>query len=637
MRENKTLKLVKIVMILILFTVFLSACNKKDDPIDPINENTITSLISDGVKWMDPTYVYAQDNGVNPLAFVAYDKSSDANPVLSKTIDESTEDYKKLVLSIKGQYYIQLNIISKKYEVSSETKQSFKIKLTDEYEYYEFDLADEDYNIFKDLIIRIEIIATAGASRHFGSFEINQFAFDKDEMTIESYRDTNSSPMVNLYETSSDTFDVNQYWYGYKHLLTISDMSSSQKVNYSILPGPDVKVSTMVDGDFSDYNYMNFRFKGDEGTKISITVRTTYKEVDEVLPTVNLELNGQFQNATLYLDELSDLTKDAINEILIYIQEDMVIPTTGQFEILKAEFSNEAAVGKYVDAINYYLGDQEDFSFNQLWYGENDMTASFVYDTSETIVTYEKQSATSAIYSKVEGHLSDFAYINVAITTEPYAEFLFQVTTRWSERLDHHLIADELGNIEFTMSFGLHYFDIDIDGIEGFRITPDVNDSQSSGSFSIQVSEFSNTADVSYDVTQEIDITDWMQIGNVFSIETLNQEISWTQGDGYETLYTRVYGSFVQNNQFYYKYIDFIAVVGQQTTVQFEVDTAIYELTLVPGQIHYQINLSNPTTGVADFWKFTEGFNLYLHINTEQSGVINLSSYLFTNDLLIID
>lgn len=637
MKKPSVFKIVSMVFLFIMIFGVLSACNKKDDPIEPEIEVTSLNLISDGVKWMDPTFAYAQDNGDNPLAFVAYDKGNDSNPVLSKSISGTTEAYQKLVLSIKGQYYIQLNIISKKYEVSSETKQSFKIKLSDDYKYYEFDLADEDYSIFKDLIVRIEIIVTAGAKEHFGSFEVNQFALDESPMTIDSFKEDDASPEISLYETSATAFDFNQNWYGHNHLLAVSSMNSSEKINYSILPGPDVKVSSKVSGDFSDYNYINFRFKGDEGAKLQITIRTSYKEVDEVIPFVNLELNGQFQNATLYLDELSDLTKDAITEIQIYIEKDTFIPATGQFEILKAEFSNEATVGKFVDAINYYSGNQEDFSFNQLWYGENDLTATFSYESDEVTVTYDKQSATSSIYSKVEGRLSDFAYVNVEVTTEPYAEFLFQVTTRWPERLDHHLTADEFGKIEFTMSFGLHYFDIDIDGIEGIRITPDVNDAQSSGSFTIQVAEFSNTADTTYDVTDSIHISDWKEVGNVFSIDTQSQEISWVQGDGFETLYARVFGAFVQNNQFFYKYITFTVTVGQNTTIQFEVDTAIYELMLTPGQTVYQIDLGSPTSGTADFWKFTQGFNLYFHINTEQSGVINLVSSEFTNDLIITD
>lgn len=451
-------------------------------------------------------------------------------------------------------------------------------------------------------------------------------------MTIDSFKEVTSTDDKSSYQTTADTFDFNKYWFGPSQILSISESGVNQKIDYSILPGADIKISSVVEGDLSDFNYLNFRFRGDDQVKLEITIRTSYKEAEEVLPSVELVLNGQYQNATLYLDELSEQTKNSITEIQIYIEKDKLIPATGQFEILKAEFSLVPTVDKFVNEINSYSSNQEDFSFNQLWHAENNLTATFVEQDEQVVVTYDKENVSSSIYSNVEGRLSDFDYINIDITTDPNAEFLFQITTRWSYRLDHHLIADEDGNIQFTMAFGLHYFDVDIDGIEGFRIIPDVNEESSSGSFTINVAEFSNQADVNYDVTNAIEISDWREVGNIFTIDTQIQEISWSQDQGYKTLYTRIYGDFVQGNAFYYKYIDFTASVSQETSVQFEVDTAIYELTLTPGQTQYRIILDSPTSGTADFWKFSQGFNFYFHINTDQSGMMNISTLEFSNE-----
>ena len=215
-----------------------------------------------------------------------------------------------------------------------------------------------------------------------------------------------------------------------------------------------------------------------------------------------------------YLNKL----KNAITKVRIYIEKDALIPMTGQFEIHEAEFSKVPSTTKPVDETNYYSGNKQAFSFNQLWTKENALIATFETINESVKVDYQKQFLTSGIFSSVQGKLSDFDYINIRLIASPNQAFLFEIDTMWSFRMDHHLVADASGVIEFSMAFGMHYFDRDIDAIKGFRILPIVNDSEAIGSFTIEVAEFSNTPLVNYDVTDEIELKDFRQIGDTFNI-----------------------------------------------------------------------------------------------------------------------
>lgn len=659
MKHSTVFKMYKFLIVFFLFA-FITACTETTDSqattaattvattVATTNTTTATTtsstttstttehltynLLDDGVKWSNPVYVYAQENGSNPLEHVEYDKGANTYPVLSKDITFDTSEYQKLVLSIKGQYYIQMNIISKENESSNEVKQSLIFELDNQFTYYEIDLNFDGYTIYKDHIIRIEWIVAPGKTTLYGDFAINNLTFDNSDMTIDTYTNDFPDPIINVDDGGLEAFSFNQHWYEAGYSFKITEESAYHTINYSVFPESNSFVRSGVSGDFSDYDYINFRFKGDVGTKLTVTIASSTLLETEVKPEYELTLDGEFQYATLYLDELSAATRNNIYEIRIYVEAESLIPVTGQFEIYLAEFSNVAMVEKPVSPLHEYPGDGQTFSFNSRWVTENSLVATFTEDDGDVTVTYEKQFLSSAIYSFVDGYLSDFDYINVRIVTEPYAEFLFKFDTRWSYRLDHQLTADENGVIEFTMSFGLHYFDEDIDNIEGFRIIPNVNQSDSSGEFTIEVAEFSNTPLVTYDVTDEISIDMWHQIGDVFTIDQVSNVISWDALEGYTTLYSRVFGPFVQSNEFVYKYVDFEAIVDSDVMIEFEVDGAKYLFTLTPSQTLYRIVLAAPNAGTADTWKFSEGFGFNLKIDTTTAGSIILSSLDFNNE-----
>ena len=183
------------------------------------------------------------------------------------------------------------------------------IKLTDEVIYYEFDLTDEAYKIFEDLIVRIEFIVTPGASGHFGEFEVSKLEFDVAAMTIPTYSDKTITPETNLYQGPADVFSFNQHWSGLNYIMKINEQNNYNQVAYSILPGANMSVDTRVEGTFATFDYINFTLKGDEGIKIMMSIEVSKKELIEVIPTYELVLNGDVQQATIYLDELSEQTK----------------------------------------------------------------------------------------------------------------------------------------------------------------------------------------------------------------------------------------------------------------------------------------------------------------------------------------
>jgi len=635
MKLMKSLKMVKFfrtLLLLVLMITTLTACNDPEDVDDTTEDEKTFDLLDDGEKWKDVSYVYAQDDGNNPLVYVAYDKGDFSDPVLSKDINIDTNPFTKLSLSIKGQYFLAFNIISKSGDDDPELKQSFTLNLSEEITDYEFDLTDASYLIVEDSIIRIEFIMTPGATKHFGNFEVSKLEFSDADMTMPTYQDAQNEVMTNVYNGLSDDFDLNRNWYGLNHLITVREENDYQDIDFSVLPGASVKLTSFVSGDFDHFDYINFTIKGNEGIKLLIEIETSQKESSEVLPTYEMILDGTAQDATLYLDELSSTTINSITKIVIYIEKGTLIPVIGEFEIQEALFSDIAKVDKPVETTNYYPNDNTTFSFNQFWQTDQALTATFEEKQNALSVDYTKQFLTSSIYTNVEGRLSDFDYINISIVAQPYQSFLFQIDTNWAFRMDHHLIADEFGVIEFTMSFGLHYFERDIDAISRFIITPDVNENDTSGSFDIVIAEFSQTALVDYEVTEAIEINDFRQIGDIFDIDSDLNQISFESGDGFKSLYARVYGQFITNNHFYYRYIYFDAVVTEDIDIEFEVDGAKYALTLTPNETVYRIDLNSPSSGTADAWKFSDGFNIFLHIDITQSGQFELSTLTFSNE-----
>lgn len=636
MRPIRFLRTMMVLSTLLLSIFTLGACQNRPKEEDPIPEDKSLNLVSDGQKWRDVSYVYAQDNGSNPLILVEYDKGAVTNPALSKSIGQSTASYRKLALSIRGEYFIELKIISLNAPNSSvETQESFKIKLTQDYQYYEVDFEDDAYDIHHENIIRIEFIITPGANNHFGTFSVNQLELSSKAMTVDTLKTDKTAAVLNSYDGTSAEFDINQNWFdlGYAYAMTYG---TTVKVDYAILPATQAALRSKVSGILSSFDYINFKVKGLANTNITFTLETSSKLPTEVIPTFELQLDGTIQDATIYLDGLSVETRNAITQVVIYINRQSLVPVTGQFEIHNANFSNTPYALRPNETVNTYTGDGNTFSFNQYWVAQNSLIATIDEDGNQTSITYTKQFATSNIYTELSGKFSDFDYINIRVQAKPFEEFLFQFDTRWSYRLDHHLIADEDGLIELSMAFALQFFKADIDAITGFRITPNVNMSQVSSSFTIEVTEFSKAALVTYDVSSVIAINDWRQVGNTFTIDSQENEISWLAKEGIHTVYARIFGPFVVQNNFVYRYIDFEARVDVDTAIEFEVDLARYEITLTPNQIKYRIVIASPTSGTADLWKFSQGFNFMLHMDTTSAGSIELSSLVFNNETEVV-
>ena len=84
MKFTRVFKTVQMMFLLLGFMLLVVACDQNNNPEGTGDKEPIHSLISDGVKWQDVSYVYAQENGNNPLALVAYDKGGVENPILSK-------------------------------------------------------------------------------------------------------------------------------------------------------------------------------------------------------------------------------------------------------------------------------------------------------------------------------------------------------------------------------------------------------------------------------------------------------------------------------------------------------------------------------------------------------------------------
>lgn len=244
------------------------------------------------------------------------------------------------------------------------------------------------------------------------------------------------------------------------------------------------------------------------------------------------------------------------------------------------------------------------------------ITASFTKTAYNSLLYFDLSNLDEVV-------LSDYTYLNIIIESADVSEFLIELSGR--DVMKHYVVLED-GTIELTMTLSSLLLASSLDSLQYINITPMPNSNSATGTFTITKAEFSNTPLVEYTTKTTVEITDWQEIGANFTIDNTAKEISWLAISGTKSLFTRMYGDYTN-----YDTIIFNATVTSDVLIEFDIVGAKYEVQLTPSQTEYQIDLSNPTSGSADIWKFETGFNLYLWITTTSQGSIVINSLTFTD------
>ncbi|MDZ4197395.1 MAG: hypothetical protein U1C51_09160, partial [Candidatus Izemoplasmatales bacterium] len=436
-------------------------------------------------------------------------------------------------------------------------------------------------------------------------------------------------PVIQSYTQASESFDANRGWYNLDYVYSILTQIAFNRIQYSKLSGQGSSfIETKLSGNFSDFTYINIRIQGIEGKTIKFVVNPSQKLVGDSVVEMNVVMTGEQQVVTLYLDGLSTTARNSIQSVRIIAEPDSIASAVGYFDLYMVEFSNIALADRPEETVNKYLGGGQPFDFNHYWNGFNGLNAQFIRLPNQSLqVNYTKIAAQGLVFTSLEGTFSDFNYLNFEIQANPFEEFLITFNNLYSYRSDQHVRADSTGNLKVTMTLGLLYFNADKNAIDMVRISPLPNVDTVTSSFIIKKAEFSNIPLVNYTPKTTIEFDDWMQIGNIFTMESSSKTISWSAQAGTTRLSARMNGDYtVSGASFLYPAMEVRIVSDIERTISFQVDRAIYQIALSPSKEVYEIFLQTPTFGTADYWKFSSGFNLWFDIDTTQAGSIQVLS-----------
>ena len=657
------IKRMSIIFSVIFIAIFLAACNgTSTETTTAVNnttslttpttiEDTTTSspetsslttsttitekneiLLHTSSAWEDTDYVYSLSRGTNKLSEINYIKGDSYESAITLDISNiDLEDFTKLVLRVKGNYNLKVTLHSLNPNEESIVEYGIVV-LIDEYQTFELDISGSEYEDFRRGLQKISITIAPFANNVFGLFYIDYLAFENGNLLTTPINYSSLEPEINYYDGIQSIFDINSNWYNEDYVYSIVEEDGEFNINYGKLSGQEnSSIKTKISGEFSNFDYINFTFIGLEGRSVLFLVDPVVKLAGDQTIVTTVEMTGEIQNVTVFLDQLSNQAKNSIEMIEIILEPNNISSITGSFTISKAEFSNIALADKVEGTSNDYLGGGDSFDFNHYWRGYNGLDATITELDQDAIrVDYLKTAQEGLVYTEVSGHFSDFDYINIAIQASPNQEFLISFNTSWSYRADQHLRTDELGILNITMTLKLLFFDVDKDAIDIIRIQPLPNESDITSSFTITKAEFSNTPLVNHVPKTEIGFDDWMQIGDVFELNSTNNTISWESVEGIHRLTARLNGDYtISASAFLYPTLEVTIISSVNMTISFQVDGAIYNVDITPNQTIYTINLASPSSGVASYWKFSSGFNLWLDIDTSNEGSFILTSVQF--------
>lgn len=272
---------------------------------------------------------------------------------------------------------------------------------------------------------------------------------------------------VNKYTGDKKDFHFNKYWADRSGgIYTISEKDNITNVDYKKKLGNEwVYMAAPVEGNFSDFKYINLKVSGDKGKKLFLKLEENLVELKAKFFT----LNGKEQILTLDISDVKNRKRlDALKEVMLFASPGEV--EDGSFKIIDAWFSMDSAT------VNRYTGDKKDFHFNKYWEDIFNHGIAIDEENETTTMTFIKPKDNNWVLAStaVEGKLSDFNYATIKVKGEVGQKFLLKLEkgdTVYGEKLV------ELSGEEEVVIVKLNKDDVEgLDSLKEVRVFPNAGE-----------------------------------------------------------------------------------------------------------------------------------------------------------------
>ena len=272
---------------------------------------------------------------------------------------------------------------------------------------------------------------------------------------------------VNKYSGNKEDFHFNKYWTDMSGgLYTISEDNDNTNVGYKKELGNEWGyMSTSIDGNFSDFNYITLKVKGEKGKKLFLKLEENAVELKGKFFT----LNGKEQLLMLDISDIENRNKlDSLKQVMLFASPGEI--EEGNFSIMDAWFSVESPV------VNKYMGDKKDFHFNKYWEDIFNHGIAIDEENEVTTMTFTKPEGNNWVLAStaVEGKLSDFNYVTLKVKGEVGHKFLLKLEK------DDNVYGEklvELSGEEEVVIVQLNKNDVDgLDSLKEVRVFPNAGE-----------------------------------------------------------------------------------------------------------------------------------------------------------------
>jgi hypothetical protein len=392
-----------------MLTFILVACNKDEEEV-PTEFNALGAWVDGG----DDVYTITTNTEAS-LTFT-YDKGDSTYGFMKTDITDDLSSYKKLVITLEGSGTILVKL-----ETSDDTPaKEIGLNVTGISGSYEWNLI-EDAD-FLEVVDQIVIIAAPGKVNSIGNVTITKMEFSQDVAAnyIIQTGFNNIPQNVNEYDGTGDTFDFNDKWESNDpDLYEITYANDEATVAYDKPASFEwAFMKTMVQGDFTDFNYVVFIVTGTEGHKLLIKPNE-YNAYESFI-----WLTGEEQELVIDLTEMPLAEKNAITDFKFFAAAGTA-PATGTITIHEAYFAETYDYQPPVIIENEYV-EGDEFAIEH-WYDGGDLDYTITKDGTDVDVTYTKKGEWTNMQAPITGDLSVFDKVVFEITGQDTKTALLKV------------------------------------------------------------------------------------------------------------------------------------------------------------------------------------------------------------------
>jgi hypothetical protein len=398
-------------LLLVLLSVFVLIACKEDKPEEvPTEFNALGAWVDGG----DSVYTITTNTAAR-LAFT-YNKGSHTYAYMKTDLTADLSSYKKLVITVEGSGTILVKLETN----DSTPAKEIGLNVTGISGSYEWNLINDSEFLAK--VDKIVIIAAPGKVSSIGNVAVTKMEFSQSVATnfIIQTGFNNIPQNVNEYDGTGDTFSFNDKWESNDpDVYEITYANDEAVVTIDKPSGFEwAFMKTMVQGDFTDFNYVVFIVSGTAGQKLLIKPNE-YNSYEQFI-----WLNGQEQELIIDLTNMPLAEKNAITDFKVFAAAG-VAPATGTFTIHEAYFAEDYDYQPPVIIKNVYEEGNE-FSL-EYWYDGGDLDYTITKEGTDVLVSYTKKGEWTNMQAPIEGDLSAFETVIVEITGQSGKTALLKV------------------------------------------------------------------------------------------------------------------------------------------------------------------------------------------------------------------